>query len=91
MPSRRELLKWASALSFLLPPAARALSSRDAGVPLSLLTDAGTPAGLPSRQKLEKNLEDTVAALRKVSLANADAPDLIPQAFPHPLSAGRTR
>jgi hypothetical protein len=54
------------------------------------ILDAGHPdGGLPSRGKLEKDLKDTLEAIRRVPLHNADAPDLLPATHALLAKAGR--
>lgn len=85
-PSRRDSLRLLAAAIVgpaLLPAEGRAQDGGEAGLPKAAPPQDGAPAAppatpWPTTEKLQKTNRDNVAALRKVALANGDAPDLLP-------------
>jgi hypothetical protein len=91
-PSRRDSLRLLAAALVapaLLPAEVRA---QDAGASANAATGAApapesaqAASPWPTTEKLQKTNEENVAALKKVALANGDAPDLLP----HPSTRAR--
>jgi hypothetical protein len=89
-PSRRDSLRLLAAA--LVAPAFLSAEARaqDAG-PAAAANATPSPEGAqaaspwPTTEKLQKTNDENVAALKKVKLANGDAPDLLP----HPTTRAR--
>ncbi|GAC1347046.1 MAG: hypothetical protein NVSMB23_25690 [Myxococcales bacterium] len=91
-PSRRDSLRLLAAALVapaLLPAEGRAQDAGPAAAapaPRPQQDAAATPPAWPTTEKLQKTNQENVAALKKVALANGDAPDLLP----HPPTRARS-
>lgn len=76
MPTRRDLLRWASVAPLLASALGRAARTPD---PLWVPKPAPVTAGLAA---YHEELRETVALMKKIKLGNGDAPDLVPAGEP---------